>query len=72
MKKSWKNPGMLQRIHMKLELSIEINDHERHKRPWQFSDSQITVRENLYFDLKKYWKSTGICLYETMWKPRPF
>ena len=44
---------------MKLEFSIEINDHERHEWQWQSSDSQITVLENLYFDLEKSWKSTG-------------
>ena len=44
---------------MKLELSIEINDHDGHKSLLQFSDSQITVLENLYFDLEKFWKSTG-------------
>ena len=46
------------KIHINLELSIEINDHERHERLWQFSDSQIIVLENLNFDLEKSWKST--------------
>ena len=44
---------------MKLDLSIEINDDERHERQKQSSDSRITVLENLYFGLEKSWKSTA-------------
>ena len=43
---------------MKLDLSIEINDHGMHERLSQYPDLQITVFESVYFGLEKSWKST--------------
>ena len=65
---AWKSPGKslnVLEIHIILELGIVLEGINNLKRLRHSSGSQITVLENLNFDLEKYWKNT----YEEAWEP---